>query len=71
MKYCRLLLVGSLLAFAQLASAQAPPPGGGGGGGSTGAPVDGASGLLLIAAVAYGYNRLRKQDGATSEEQAK
>lgn len=65
-------MLGSLLAFAQLVSAQAPPPGGGGGGGgSTGAPVDGASGLLLIAAAVYGYNRLRKQGTTTSEEQAK
>lgn len=71
MKYSRLLFVGSFLAFAQLVSAQAPPPGGGGGGGSTGAPVDGASGILLIAAAAYGYNRLRKQETAGGNEQAK
>lgn len=61
MKYSRLLILGSFLAFAQLASGQTPPPGGGGGG-STSAPVDGASGVLLIAAAAYGYSRLRKHD---------
>lgn len=70
MKHLRFLILGGMLAFVQLLSAQAPPPGGGGGGGSTSAPVDGASGVLLVAAAAYGYSQLRKKE-ASAEGEAK
>ena len=69
MKHSRILLLGVMLTFAQLASAQLPPPGGGGGGGSntTGAPIDGASGILLLAAAAYGYKQLRSKGNKQEE----
>lgn len=58
MRFLLILLVTIIAPFGLLA--QAPPPGGGSGGGSsTGAPIDGASGILLASVAAYGYTKLR------------
>lgn len=68
MRHLKVLLLIVMVLSAYLASAQAPPPGGGGGGGSTGAPIDGASGLLLLGAAAFGYSRLKNKEAAIDTE---
>lgn len=55
MKAATLILTLSLTFIYFIASAQTPPPSGGSG---VGAPLDGITGLLLMAGVGYGIKRI-------------
>jgi hypothetical protein len=51
-----ILVLGACM-FAQSAYSQGPPPGNG-----TSAPIDGATGALLVVVAGYGYSKLKKKE---------